>query len=470
MRSPRFRNLQILLMSSVAAVGALAIHVGSSSASPTDPVNPMTKRFVQGKALDICDEGALFIGGVPKVTNYLNSATAVGAPDQIIIGKMYVQFQIPTKHRKWPLVMIHGSGYTGSALDATPDGREGWLPYSVQNNLSTFVVDQAGRGRSGFDQSVLHEARVTNTLSLIPTIGGGGSSIWTSWFGHITPAGTNILTGTMIRHGDAGDPDTAETNPPSEGHGNYPPAYPIPPVDRSIDPNILARAGAIGPAPNPVNNSYLALNTYKWVVPNSETTLPTSFCGTCTPQTLAPNDTWTPRALAELVERLGGAILSPHSQAMTEVLQTVRILKEKGELDLIKGIIVPEGAGTSFTASGTTPQDYDKIPFLLANGDYRPAATRNVNRAFVAALNASPTRSVGPATYYDLDDPSFNGKFLGQTHMNMLGTTNIALFDLFLDWADKNIPNPIVATSCPSGNGQGNNGQGNNGQGNNGQH
>ena len=115
MRSPRFRNLQILLMSSVAAVGALAIHVGSSSASPTDPVNPLTKRFVQGKALDICDQGALFIGGVPKVTNYLNSATAVGAPDQIIIGKMYVQFQIPTKHRKWPLIMVHGSGYTGSA-------------------------------------------------------------------------------------------------------------------------------------------------------------------------------------------------------------------------------------------------------------------------------------------------------------------------------------------------------------------
>ena len=54
--------------------------------------------------------------------------------------------------------------------------------------------------------------------------------------------------------------------------------------------------------------------------------------------------------------------------------------------------------------------------------------------------------------------------------MNMLGFTSIALFDYFLAWADKNIPNPIVATSCPSGNGQGNNGQGNNGQGQNGQH
>jgi hypothetical protein len=58
----------------------------------------------------------------------------------------------------------------------------------------------------------------------------------------------------------------------------------------------------------------------------------------------------------------------------------------------------------------------------------------------------------------DLDDPSFGGKFLGQTHMNMLGFTSIDLFDFFLAWADKNIPNPIVATSCPSGKGQGNNG------------
>src|SRR6185437_16076711 len=108
---------------------------------------------------------------------------------------------------------------------------------------------------------------------------------------------------------DPGDPDPAETNPPSEGHGNYPPAFPIPPVDSSIDANIQARVGAIGPAPNTVNNTYLALNTYKYLVPNTEATLPGSFCPTCIPTTIAGNATWTPRGLAELVERLGGAIV-----------------------------------------------------------------------------------------------------------------------------------------------------------------
>ena len=54
--------------------------------------------------------------------------------------------------------MVHGSTHTGACLEATPDGREGWYPYFVRHGVPSYVVDQAGRGRSGFDQSVLHEA------------------------------------------------------------------------------------------------------------------------------------------------------------------------------------------------------------------------------------------------------------------------------------------------------------------------
>jgi hypothetical protein len=32
--------------------------------------------------------------------------------------------------------------------------------------------------------------------------------------------------------------------------------------------------------------------------------------------------------------------------------------------------------------------------------------------------------------------------------MGMLGATALAEFDVFLGWAEKNIPNPIVKTSC----------------------
>ena len=81
-------------------------------------------------------------------------------PNQITIGQMYVQFQIPAnkKGNMPPVIMVHGSTHTAACLESTPDGREGWSPYFVRQGISTYLVDQAGRGRSGFDESVIHEA------------------------------------------------------------------------------------------------------------------------------------------------------------------------------------------------------------------------------------------------------------------------------------------------------------------------
>ena len=128
-----------------------------------DNTNKM-KKFLT-KPLLIEDQGSFFIGGVPKVTNYAALPAAnnqAPAPSQITIGQMYVQFQIPArKKQKAPaVIMVHGSSHTGACLESTPDGREGWFPYFVRQGISTYVVDQAGRGRSGFDESVLHEAAV----------------------------------------------------------------------------------------------------------------------------------------------------------------------------------------------------------------------------------------------------------------------------------------------------------------------
>lgn len=428
---------------------ALLVAVAATSAQAW--VNPLEDRYLTGRPLNVCDQGSFFVGGVPKVTNFAASAEEEGVPQQLIIGQMYVQFQIPSKRREWPLIMVHGSGYTGAALDATPDGGEGWFAYAVRNNLATFVVDQAGRGRSGFDRSVLHEARVTGNLDLIPTMGGATSnSMWTSWLGHLIPEGSTILDGTLIRHGDPGDPDPPEDPAtPSEAHGDYPPAYPIPPVPNSIDPNIEARVGAIGPAPNPANDTFLALETYKQLVPNAESTLPGSVCEICDPMDVSPANTWTPLALAELIEGLGGAIVSPHSQAGTEAMHMVRIMKERGTLHLLKGVIVPESGGVNDLARyGLTGSDFDHIPFLLVNGDYRPLSTRQGNYDAVAEMNASPTRAVGPALVIDLDAPEFGGRFNGTTHMMMLGPNALEVFDLMLDWASWNIPNPIATTRC----------------------
>ena len=120
-------------------------------------------------------------------------------PSQITIGQMYVQFQVPAskKQNMSPVIMVHGSSHTGACLESTPDGREGWEPYFVRHGISTYVVDQAGRGRSGFDESVIHEAAamikggdVQNGTALIPGFGRiTDSGAWTAWFGHLQPPG-----------------------------------------------------------------------------------------------------------------------------------------------------------------------------------------------------------------------------------------------------------------------------------------
>jgi hypothetical protein len=86
--------------------------LASLATSASAWVNPLKHRYVDGE-LKICDQGRCFVGGVPKVTTYATSSTA-GPPEQIIIGQMYVQFEIPKKRRQWPLIIMQGSSHTGT--------------------------------------------------------------------------------------------------------------------------------------------------------------------------------------------------------------------------------------------------------------------------------------------------------------------------------------------------------------------
>src|SRR5216684_5460840 len=198
------------------------------------------KKFLT-KPLVIEDQGSFFVGGVPKVTNYavVPAADQRPSPNQIIIGQMYVEFEIPVNKKRSspPVIMVHGSSHTAVCLESTPDGREGWYPYFVRKGISTYLVDQAGRGRSGFDESVLNEAAAiikngdaARGAAMIPAFGRiTDNGAWTAWFGHLIPAGSTILTGTLIRHGDPGDPPTDT----SHGKGYFP-AYPLSVVAHTV--------------------------------------------------------------------------------------------------------------------------------------------------------------------------------------------------------------------------------------------
>lgn len=420
----RFATLVLLL-------GAVAVHAEEG---------PKVKKFLT-KPLVIEDQGSFFIGGVPKVTNYATvpGPNQTAAPNQITIGQMYVQFEIPQNKKRGmpPVIMVHGSTHTAACLESTPDGREGWYPYFVRKGISTYLVDQAGRGRSGFDESVLHEAaaliragEIERGLALIPAFGRiTDNGAWTNWFGHLTPPGSTILNGTLIRHGDPGDPPTDDATHTDD----YRPAYPI----GTVDANIVARQGALGSAPAGPNN-YYALDYYKQLVPNAEVTLPGSTCATCDPKEIAPANTWTPMDLALLVEKLGGAVVATHSQSGIMGHHMVRILKERGHLDLLKGLITIEGS-CSLPNSGLKAEDFDNIPYLALKGDY--TATSQVCQETVDAINARRAAGHGTAKaeYIKLDEIG-NPVFKGTTHMMMLGSNNLEVADVILNWADENIP------------------------------
>lgn len=421
-----------------------AIVLVAMATSVSGQVAQKQKKFLTAP-LVIEDQGSFFIGGVPKVTEHATVPPAPGTapappaaatgPHQITIGQMYVQFQIPAKKYRggWPVIMVHGSSHTAACLESTPDGREGWYPYFVRKGVPSYVVDQSGRGRSGFDESVIHEgeARINTGdtkggTELIPAFGRiTDDGAWTNWFGHLVPADSTILTGTLIPHADTGDPNP---NPDAFRH-----AAPLFPID-TVDANIISRAGAIGPAPAG-SNGYYALEYYKQLVPNAEVTLPGSTCSTCDPATLSPANTWTPQNLATLVERLGGAIVVTHSQSGIMGHHMTRILKERGRVDLLKGLITLEGS-CSLPSSGLTAADFDSIPYLALKGDY--TATSMVCQDTVTAIKARRAAKLGTAgaEYLKLDEMGM----LGVTHMMMLDKRNLEIADVILGWVNRNVP------------------------------
>jgi hypothetical protein len=351
------------------------------------------KRFTGGP-VTLADQGSFFIGGVTKISEFAaipggppGQTPPAPTPQQITIGQMYVQFQIPAKIK-----------------------REGWYPYFDRQGVATYVVDQAGRGRSGFDHSVLHEARAkalagdaAGAAALLPNFGRiSDTQAWTFWFGHLLPAGSTIATGgRLIKHADPGDPQPAD---PKKPH-----VAPLFPTDAAGE-------------------------YYKQLLPNAEVTLPGSTCATCTPQTLPPAHTWTPQALALLVERLGGAVIATHSQSGIMGHHAVRLLKEKGKLGLVKGLITIEG-GCSLGQSGLTAADFDAIPYLVVKGDYANVSQQCQQNVDAFTRRRAEKQGTAKVDYLKLDDL----KMLGTTHMMMLDSNNLQIADLMLDWAGKHV-------------------------------
>jgi hypothetical protein len=99
------------------------------------------------------EQGVLFVGGTYDVAPNTGSPTTMA-------NQSYVFYQIPASptNRSWswkrtgrvPIIMIHGGSQTGANFLGTPDGRPGWAEFYVKQGWPVYVIDQPGRGKSGY--------------------------------------------------------------------------------------------------------------------------------------------------------------------------------------------------------------------------------------------------------------------------------------------------------------------------------
>ena len=121
--------------------------------------------------LVLAKQGSFFVNQENVETDF---ATLTGAPTsgRISVHGMYVQYQIPAARdpRAYPVIMVHGSAHTGKTFEETPDGRMGWAEYFIRHGIPVYVVDQAGRARSGFDPTPNNRAKVEGDSGLLPVL------------------------------------------------------------------------------------------------------------------------------------------------------------------------------------------------------------------------------------------------------------------------------------------------------------
>ncbi len=134
----------------LASLLAASVNVQAAERAKTAP-SPNAAPLV------IAKQGYFFVAG-----KY--ASTKDGA---IMTGQMYVQFQVPQKRtHKYPVVMWHGGGQTGTNFLMTPDGRPGWADDFLRAGYAVYVVDQPGRARSGYFTDAYGPTRRPNAKAM----------------------------------------------------------------------------------------------------------------------------------------------------------------------------------------------------------------------------------------------------------------------------------------------------------------
>jgi pimeloyl-ACP methyl ester carboxylesterase len=150
-KTPDLQTCTPTTIKRVLIAGVSAFAIVASAQDFKDVRAPQTPLVLKAR-------GSFYVGGEKAQQTKLELGN-LGPDDTISINQMYVEYMVGRGSAKTPLVLVHGATLSGKTYDTTPDGRMGWFEYFVRKGHPTYVVDQVGRARSGFNQAVFNNVR-----------------------------------------------------------------------------------------------------------------------------------------------------------------------------------------------------------------------------------------------------------------------------------------------------------------------
>jgi hypothetical protein len=364
-----------------AALLAATLAPAAAYAQSFDDVKPSAELRLKG-------QGSFFVGGN---THYVPAPYAYSAPGNVMINQMYVEFMKPSdRNKQFPIIFVHGCGLSSKTWETTPDGRMGWNEYFVRKGFDTYMADQVGRARSGF----------------------------------------NGLKYEVVRAGDAPASSQPEIRLATDAFawatfrfGDYATLTPWP------DERFPMKTVGVGPGST--------LDFYKQVIPDMYATLDTSPPG-CTGggcyTPIAADFHNTSAAMAELANDLGGAILVGHSQSSS---YPTRAALQSGSHG-VKGIIQLE-TGCFDNLTDDDIQILKKIPILIMEGDHYVEADGVTPQAKPPAACVTQLQQInaagGDMTYIHLPAIGIHGN----SHMFMQDNNNLKIADILIKWIDQHV-------------------------------
>ncbi|MBP2657724.1 MAG: esterase [Firmicutes bacterium] len=114
-------------------------------------------------SLKVKDVGSFYIGGHEVTLSGLpkyETSVVQGGPVRTVdpngsfeTGQMYVQYvQLANAKAKYPLLLWHGGGLSGTTWETTPDGRPGWQMFFLKAGHDVYVSDAVERGRASWSR------------------------------------------------------------------------------------------------------------------------------------------------------------------------------------------------------------------------------------------------------------------------------------------------------------------------------